>query len=150
MTNQQGISKPEFVYLDKQTELSNRILEEDIFDKPFAYNSLLDQHDLISTFDREHSGPNVSGEVARKLGQFFTERHDRDIDFDKATEIALGYDKKNISLLLTHRKLTNSAEATKTRDAIRQHRLGFFVHRVIVWEGLTSQSRNKHHLRSTG
>ncbi len=153
MTNTTPFEKPEFIF-GPETAVSSLILVEDIFARPEAYRTALAASSVLMNAEVETEEHIVDGDVIKRLQGFFEYRHDRDVDFDPDTEDALTQDPDHMKLLedfrvnndqlklSTAKRNTNSnfesdAKANLLRDRIRQHRLGFFVGRVITWKELS-------------
>ncbi len=156
MTNTTPFEKPEFKILDRETAISNMILQEDIFERPEAYRTALTIGSVLMNTEAKIEDNVVDGDVLKKLQNFFGYRHDRDIDFDDASETALASDEAHRKLISMSRINTNqrnqstkrgtntgfevNVEAEAIRDTIRQNRLAFFVGRVITYK---SQQKSK-------
>lgn len=141
------MSKPEFVVYPGDAELPARILENDIFEHPSQYRTVLTLGNMMlqDAMDMGDEGGAVSGDALKQVTDFFGYGYDKDVSFDDATEKAVRADETVQQLIIRRATLSqrssssgteNDAQGERIRDEIRHRRLALFVDRVLVWQTL--------------
>lgn len=132
MPGQTPISKPEFIISGSDENVLVKHLEEDIFARPEAYQTVLALGNIAAQ-NSETESP-VEGDVIKRVRDFFEHRLDREVMFDDATEDALQSDIVHSDYIKAMKGAQNPEKRIEYREKARYNRFGFFVDRVIKWQ----------------
>jgi hypothetical protein len=154
MPNTTPENKPEFILADSDENLSVRLLEQDIFERPEAYRTVFVLGALSLSEAIEKVETTAEGDVLKRLDDYFKFNFDKEVEFDDDTEDAFHDDTHRKELMTRYQKRVSSHGSSsdlteQSRLEMRQYRLAFFVERVVEWNGKQLGS-NKKSLRRTG